>query len=170
MLDQNTTDLIYLLAAVLFILDLKWMAHPRTAVRGNIVGAIANESGLNGRSIGRIQIFDSHSLVDLPQGMPEDVPRHELFGYSPGGALKVSYQVSTEGAAEIFWDEHYSGPDAALNLPHRIVRIQQPDGSALYALGTDQSRNRMKGFFVRDGEGIDPARPKAKTSRATSVS
>ena len=27
----------------------------------------------NGRSIGRIQIFDAHSLVDLPQGMPEDV-------------------------------------------------------------------------------------------------
>jgi len=40
---------------------------------GNIVGAIANEAGLNGRSIGRIQIFDSHSMVDLPKGMPEDV-------------------------------------------------------------------------------------------------
>jgi len=40
---------------------------------GNIVGAIANESGLNGRSIGRIQIFDAHSFVDLPQGMPDDV-------------------------------------------------------------------------------------------------
>ena len=40
---------------------------------GNIVGAIANEAGLNGRSIGRIQIFDAHSLVDLPKGMPEDV-------------------------------------------------------------------------------------------------
>ena len=23
--------------------------------------------------IGRIQIFDNHSLVDLPKGMPEDV-------------------------------------------------------------------------------------------------
>ena len=40
---------------------------------GNIVGAIANEAGLNGRSIGRIRIFDSHSTVDLPRGMPEDV-------------------------------------------------------------------------------------------------
>ena len=40
---------------------------------GNLVGAIANESGLQGRMIGRIQIFDSHSLVDLPKGMPEDV-------------------------------------------------------------------------------------------------
>ncbi len=40
---------------------------------GNIVGAIANEAGLNGRSIGRIQIFDTHSTIDLPSGMPEDV-------------------------------------------------------------------------------------------------
>ena len=40
---------------------------------GNIVGAIANEAGLNGRSIGRIQIFDTHSTVDLPTGMPDEV-------------------------------------------------------------------------------------------------
>ena len=40
---------------------------------GNIVGAIANEAGLTGRSIGRIQIFDTHSTVDLPKGMPDDV-------------------------------------------------------------------------------------------------
>ncbi len=40
---------------------------------GNLVGAIANETGLNGKSIGRIQIFDTHSTVDLPRGMPEEV-------------------------------------------------------------------------------------------------
>ncbi len=40
---------------------------------GNLVGAIANESGLNGRMIGRIQIFEEHSLVDLPKGMPKEV-------------------------------------------------------------------------------------------------
>lgn len=40
---------------------------------GNIVGAIANEAGLAGRSIGRIQIFDTHSTIDLPTGMPDDV-------------------------------------------------------------------------------------------------
>ncbi len=37
---QDLRDLVYLLAAVLFIFDLKWMAHPRTAVRGNFVGAL----------------------------------------------------------------------------------------------------------------------------------
>ncbi|WP_416223909.1 DEAD/DEAH box helicase [Synechococcus sp. CBW1107] len=40
---------------------------------GNIVGAIANEAGIAGKMIGRIHIFDAHSTVDLPKGMPEDV-------------------------------------------------------------------------------------------------
>ena len=42
---------------------------------GNIVGAIANEAGLQGRAIGRIRIFDAHSTIDLPRGMPEDIFR-----------------------------------------------------------------------------------------------
>ena len=37
---QDLRDLAYLVAAVLFIIDLKWMAHPKTAVRGNYVGAL----------------------------------------------------------------------------------------------------------------------------------
>jgi NAD(P) transhydrogenase subunit beta len=37
---QAWRDLAYLLASVLFILDLKMLAHPRTAVRGNYLGAL----------------------------------------------------------------------------------------------------------------------------------
>ena len=39
----------------------------------NIVGAIANEAGLESRCIGRIEIFDEHSTVDMKAGMPPDV-------------------------------------------------------------------------------------------------
>ena len=53
-----------------FRIEVGWRDHVKP---GNIVGAIANEAGLAGRSIGRIQIFDTHSTIDLPQGMPEDV-------------------------------------------------------------------------------------------------
>ena len=42
---------------------------------GNIVGAIANESGLDGDHIGQIKIEREFSLVDLPLGMPKDVFR-----------------------------------------------------------------------------------------------
>ncbi|MDA3970246.1 MAG: DEAD/DEAH box helicase [Desulfobulbaceae bacterium] len=40
---------------------------------GNIVGAIANEADLDSEHIGRIDIFDEHSTVDLPSGMPEEI-------------------------------------------------------------------------------------------------
>ncbi len=42
----------------------------------NLVGAIANEAGLESRFIGRIDIRDEHSLIDLPEGMPKDVFKH----------------------------------------------------------------------------------------------
>ncbi|MEK7704505.1 MAG: DEAD/DEAH box helicase [Myxococcota bacterium] len=41
----------------------------------HIVGAIAGESGLPGRDIGRVQIHDDYSLVDLPLGMPPQILR-----------------------------------------------------------------------------------------------
>ena len=49
------------------------VGHRDRVKPGNLVGAIAGETGLQGRAIGRIQIFDNHSFVDLPKGMPEDV-------------------------------------------------------------------------------------------------
>ncbi|GGC01013.1 ATP-dependent RNA helicase DeaD [Marinobacterium zhoushanense] len=39
---------------------------------GNIVGAIANEAGLESNNIGRINISDEFSTVDLPRGLSSD--------------------------------------------------------------------------------------------------
>ena len=44
---------------------------------GNIVGAIANVAGLEGRQIGHVDIREDHTYVGLPKGMPEQV-RTEL--------------------------------------------------------------------------------------------
>jgi len=48
------------------------VGHAHGVQPGNIVGAIANEADLDGRQIGHIDIHDDHSLVDLPEGMPEE--------------------------------------------------------------------------------------------------
>jgi hypothetical protein len=102
--------------------------------------------------------------------MPSNIPAQRSyrirpsFGFTVGGGLQVSYQVGTDGAAASFWQQHYSKPDAALNLPHRIVRTG--DG---FELNTDFSRNRMKGLFIRDGAGIDPLDPSEKVGRALSA-
>ncbi len=49
------------------------VGHVHGVKPGNIVGAIANESGLDGSHIGQIEIEADYSLVDLPAGMPRDV-------------------------------------------------------------------------------------------------
>jgi ATP-dependent RNA helicase DeaD len=62
----------------------------------NIVGAIANEAGLDGRHIGRVVIEDDHSFVDLPEGMPKDVFR-ELQKVRVGGQkLQISRALKTQ--------------------------------------------------------------------------
>ncbi|MEE4298210.1 MAG: DEAD/DEAH box helicase [Pseudomonadales bacterium] len=40
---------------------------------GDIVGAIANEAELDSKHIGRIRLFDHHSTVELPVGMPREL-------------------------------------------------------------------------------------------------
>jgi ATP-dependent RNA helicase DeaD len=49
------------------------VGHEHGVTPREIVGAIANEGGIEGRYIGRINIYDSHTTIDLPEGMPEDV-------------------------------------------------------------------------------------------------
>jgi ATP-dependent RNA helicase DeaD len=49
------------------------VGHTHGVKPGNIVGAIANEAGLDGSHIGQIEIEADYSLVDLPVGMPRDV-------------------------------------------------------------------------------------------------
>ncbi len=48
------------------------VGHDHGVMPGNIVGAIANEADIEGRHIGRINIYDDYSLIDLPAGMPAE--------------------------------------------------------------------------------------------------
>lgn len=41
-----------------------------------IVGAIANEAGIDSRYIGRIEIHENYSTVDLPDGMSAEIFEH----------------------------------------------------------------------------------------------
>lgn len=59
---------------------------------GNIVGAIANEAGIDSKFIGRIEIFDTYSLVDLPEGMPKEVLQHLKKVWVAGQELRISPQ------------------------------------------------------------------------------
>ncbi|HWU67505.1 MAG TPA: DEAD/DEAH box helicase [Stenotrophobium sp.] len=64
----------------------------------NIVGAIANEAGLDSQYIGRVDIHEEHSFVDLPAGMPKDIYKDLQKVWVSGKQLRIS-RVTTPAAA-----------------------------------------------------------------------
>jgi ATP-dependent RNA helicase DeaD len=57
---------------------------------GNIVGAIANEAGIEGVHIGRVDIREDHSFVDLPEGMPKQIFKDLQKVRVAGRELRIS--------------------------------------------------------------------------------
>ena len=66
------------------------VGHEHGVKPGNIVGAIANEAGIDSKHIGRINIFDDHSLIDLPEGMPKDIFQTLKKVWVAGQPLNIS--------------------------------------------------------------------------------
>ncbi|MBS0417618.1 MAG: DEAD/DEAH box helicase [Proteobacteria bacterium] len=66
------------------------VGHAHGVKPGNIVGAIANEAGLEGRHIGHVDIRDDHSFVDLPEGMPREIFRSLQKVRVVGQELRIS--------------------------------------------------------------------------------
>ncbi|WP_333629049.1 DEAD/DEAH box helicase [Stenotrophomonas cyclobalanopsidis] len=65
------------------------VGHQHGVKPANIVGAIANEAGLESRFIGRIDIHDDFSLLDLPAQMPQDVLSHLQKVWVSGQQLQM---------------------------------------------------------------------------------
>jgi len=74
------------------------VGHEHNVKPGNIVGAIANEADIESKYIGRINIFDDHSLVDLPEGMPKELFHTLKKARVMGQALNISSFESGEPA------------------------------------------------------------------------
>ncbi|WP_455385251.1 DEAD/DEAH box helicase [Acidihalobacter prosperus] len=65
----------------------------------NIVGAIANEAGVESRYIGPIRIHEDYSTVELPEGMPKEIFRHLQKVWVCGRQLRMSV-LGADGGAE----------------------------------------------------------------------
>ena len=62
----------------------------------NIVGAIANEAGVDGKNIGRVVIREDHSFVDLPGGMPKEIFRSLQKVRVAGQQMQISLALKTQ--------------------------------------------------------------------------
>ncbi|MEQ1883007.1 MAG: DbpA RNA binding domain-containing protein, partial [Burkholderiales bacterium] len=86
------------------------VGHQHGVKPANIVGAIANEAQMDGQHIGRIDILDDHSLVDLPEGMPKELYQSLQKVWVAGQQLRIS---------RIEVDSARARPDKSEKKPHR---------------------------------------------------
>jgi ATP-dependent RNA helicase DeaD len=66
------------------------VGHTNGVQPGNLVGAIANEAGVASANIGRIEIYDAYSTVELPEGMPKEIFRLLKKVWVSGRQLDIS--------------------------------------------------------------------------------
>jgi ATP-dependent RNA helicase DeaD len=111
------------------------VGHAHGVQPGNIVGAIANEADLESRYIGRIDIRDDYSLVDLPEGMPRELMEHLKKVRVAGQPLRI--QRAAPGDAE-------RAPGGG-QRPHAGPRGVRPPGGRSNAAGP-----RKPAFHKRD--------------------
>ncbi len=84
------------------------VGHEHGVQPGNIVGAIANESGLDSRYIGRLSIRGNYSLIDLPEGMPVEIFEHLKKVWVMQQQLRIRE-----------WDGQEGPDEAGSSLAHR---------------------------------------------------
>ena len=101
------------------------VGHMHGVQPGNIVGAIANEADLESRYIGRIDIRDDYSLVDLPEGMPSELMEHLKKVRIAGVALRI--QRAGPGDTD--------SPPGHGQRPHVAPRGPRPAGGKPHAGG-----------------------------------
>jgi len=80
---------------------------------GNIVGAVANEAGIEGGMIGAIRLYDDYSTIDLPEGMPQDVFQTLQTTRVAGKLIRLSVERADSGKASRFQHgkkSHGGGP------------------------------------------------------------
>jgi ATP-dependent RNA helicase DeaD len=71
------------------------VGHTNGVKPGNIVGAIANEANIDSKLIGRIEIYDDFSTLDLPADLPPDLLDHLKTVWVAGQQLNITRDGET---------------------------------------------------------------------------
>ncbi|MFZ6724884.1 DEAD/DEAH box helicase [Undibacterium sp. MH2W] len=75
------------------------VGHDHGVKPGNIVGAIANEANIESKFIGRIDIYDDYTILDLPDDLPSDMLDHLKSVRVAGQSLRISAEKAGSGSA-----------------------------------------------------------------------
>ena len=141
------------------------VGHAHQVKPTNIVGAIANETGLDSGIIGKIEIFQEHSNVDLLAGMPRkifDTLKHVKIAGRRLNITRLGEPFTDEPAAE----PDHPRPQVPDREPPAARQPKPPAPNAKHHAGAKPSR-------PADRKGRPSAKkfkPKTKSKRATAKS
>ena len=128
-------------------LELYWLGvgHRDRVEPRNIVGAIANEAGLDPQYIGRIDIREDHSHIELPEGMPKEILRTLKKTWVSGQQLRIRrLDGSDDGAPE----DESDAPQGPRPGPQRAGKpgfAKGPGGGKGFGKGPGKGPGKGKG-------------------------
>ncbi len=128
------------------------VGHAHQVRPSNIVGAIANETGMESRSIGRIEIFEDYSTVDLLAGMPPKVFHTLKMVKIAGRRLDISRLDEAPAASE-------ESPEEPAVKAAPVHKKERPTGHASKAPALRKERALGKKFKAK-------FKPKRATARS----
>ena len=117
-----------------------------TVTPANIVGAIANEAGMEAKYIGRIDIFDNYSTLDLPVGMPNELLTQLKGVWVAGKQIKISpvgAPVSGGGAQDFPSGPKKTGGDR--RVLEKSAGYAKKEGARSSRADRDQAKPHRKG-------------------------
>ncbi|MDH5485451.1 MAG: DEAD/DEAH box helicase [Gammaproteobacteria bacterium] len=121
---------------------------------GNIVGAIANEAGIDSKNIGHIKIQDDYSFVDLPTNISKDALATLKKVWVSGQQLNISSAASADGKPR-------KTDDTPKGSKHKVKAKPKAKGKLTIK---DKIKNKVKS----KRQNKDKGKPKRKTPDASS--
>jgi ATP-dependent RNA helicase DeaD len=136
------------------------VGHAHNVKPTNIVGAIANETGLESRFIGRINIFDEHSTVDIRTAMPEAM-FEKLKGVRVGGR-RLNISRLSDGASPDDWtNDAPPAPSPAPAPKQQQSKSAEPKATATAPAAAEKTEAK-KTKVKPKARGFSAAKPKFK--------
>ncbi|MDX1670442.1 MAG: DbpA RNA binding domain-containing protein, partial [Limnobacter sp.] len=81
------------------------VGHRHRVKPGNIVGAIANEADISSNTMGRIEIYEDFSTIDLPESVPGHLIKKLKGVRVAGQALNISRDQADKASSALVGKE-----------------------------------------------------------------
>jgi len=145
------------------------VGHSHKVKPGNIVGAIANEGGIDSKNMGQISIYGDYSLVDLPKGLSKDTVNDLKKVWVAGQQLKMSV-FSKEGNASRANERVVKRKAPTKNKSDDEPKVKKKkktkkDKPRHTAAQKKKAKAKREAKAKKEGNFVKPKKPKVRTNR-----